>query len=462
MEEAKTFGITFKDKVGYALGDTAGLFLFSLVGTFLQMFYTDVMYIDTGKIMVLFVIARVWDAINDPIWGAFVDTRKQHKHGKFLPYMRWGSIPMAVFGALMFLKIPGLSEHQYLIYAYVTYIGYGMMYTVVNIPYGSLACVVTTDEQERSALSMYRSVGAGIGGLPGQILLPLFVYSTVITETGEKLRVLNGNSLFWGVLLLAGFCVIVYQFSCKMTKERVIAPNTQKKVNVGKTVRALLRNRPFIMLCIASMMLIAVQHYTQSLYNYLFKNYFAKPALYSLVTVFTYLPMAMLLPFLQKIVRKYGKKEVCALGMVLAAVSNLVLWLIHTHSIPVFFLFCFLSGLGMTFFVLEIWALVMDVIDYQETLSGQRDEGTSYAFFSFTRKLGQTLAGVLSTGVLGMIGYDAKNITPSAVSKMYSVATLLPFLMCLVMAVTLGFFYPLTKTKLAELHGKNDSAEASI
>ena len=412
----KTYGIGLKDKVGYALGDAAGLMTFALVGSFLQLFYTNVLYIDPKKITMLFLIARIWDAINDPMWGAIVDSRKPGKNGKFRPYLRWFSTPLALFGVLMFVKIPGLSEGQYLAFAYITYIGYGMLYTIVNIPYGSMASVITTDELERSSLSMFRSIGAGFGGIG------------------------------------------VYQLCYKMTTERVVSKPTEKKVKVSKTVKSLFKNRPFIALCIASMLLIATQQYTQTTYHYLFLNYFKKPELYSLVTVFTYLPMALLLPVLQKIVRRFGKKEACAVGMAVAFVANLVLWLIGTKSVVVFFIFCFLSGLGMTFFVLEVWALVTDVIDYQETLSGQRDEGTSYAFFSFTRKLGQTIAGVLGTGVLSLIGYDAKNITIEAVSKLYSVSTALPALMCLIMALSLGVFYPLTKKKLQQMNENKQSA----
>lgn len=455
--EGKTYGIGLKDKVGYALGDAAGLMTFALVGSFLQMFYTNVLYIDPKKITTLFLIARIWDAINDPMWGAFVDHRGGGKNGKFRPYLRWFSTPLALFGILMFVKIPGLTETQYLIYAYITYIGYGMLYTVVNIPYGSMASVITTDELERSSLSMFRSIGAGFGGVPGQILLPFFVYSTV-AATNE--RVLDGKKLLIGVAVLGVISIVIYQLCYNMTTERVVSiPNKTKKVNVGKTVKSLFKNRPFLALCLASMLLIAVQQYTQTTYNYLFLNYFQKPQLYSLVTVFTYLPMALLLPVLQKIVRRFGKKEVCAIGMVLSFAANLVLWLIHTQSVVVFFVLCFLSGLGMTFFVLEIWALVTDVIDYQEILSGQRDEGTSYAFFSFTRKLGQTIAGVLGTGVLTMINYDAKAVTAEAVQRLYTVSTALPAAMCLVMALSLGVLYPLTKKKLEEMHSSKGSIE---
>lgn len=452
LSKQATSGIKMKDKIGYALGDAAGLLTFSLIGSYLQMFYTDVLYIDPKKIMVLFIVARVWDAINDPMWGTIIDNRRPGKNGKFRPYLKWVSVPLAISAVLMFMKIPGLTENQYLVYAYITYIAYGMLYTAINIPYGSLASVITTDEMERSSLSMFRSVGAGIGGTPGQILLPLFVYSTV---AGNK--VLDGTKLFWGVFIMSAVSIVVYQLSYKFTVERVAPQAVQKNSNIGKTIKALLRNRPFIALCIASMFLICTQQYTQTIYNYLFKDYFAKPELYMLVTIFTYLPMALLLPFLQKIVRRFGKKEVCAAGMVLSTVANAVLWVTHTTSTTVFFVFCFLSGLGMTFFVLEVWALVTDVIDYQEKLSGQRDEGTSYAFFSFTRKLGQALAGVFGTGVLDLIGYDAKNVTAEATRRMYDVSTVLPAVMCLMMALILGLCYSLSKKKLAEMR-KEDNA----
>lgn len=440
-------GIKFKDKLGYALGDAGNVLTFALVGSYLQMFYTDVLYIDAGKIMVLLIAARIWDAINDPIWGSIIDLRKPGKNGKFRPYLKWLSAPLAVAAVFMFLKVPGLSENQYLVYAYITYIIYGMIYTAINIPYGSLASVITNDEMERSSLSMYRSIGAGIGGLPGQIILPLFVYSTV---AGEK--VLDGTKLFWGVFAMSILSIIFYQLSYKMTVERVEPQKLENRNSAVKTITTLFKNRPFIVLCLCSMLLIATQQYQQTIYNYLFKNYFAKPELYTLVTIFTYLPMIILIPFMQKIIKKTGKKEICAIGMAISAVANIALWFIHTKSVAVFFVFCFISGFGLTFLVLEIWALATDVIDYQETLSGQRDEGTSYAFFSFARKIGHAISGTLGTGVLKIIGYEAKNITAEASEKMYAMSTAIPALMCAIVAFLLFALYPLSKKKLKELH----------
>ena len=142
----QTHGIKAKDKIGYALGDMGGILTFSLVNSFLTMFYTDVLGIATASITVLMLVARIWDAVNDPMWGAFIDSRRPTKHGRFRPYILGASIPLAIAAFFMFFKVPGLTEKQYLIYAYVTYILYGMMYTGVNIPYGSLASVITDDE----------------------------------------------------------------------------------------------------------------------------------------------------------------------------------------------------------------------------------------------------------------------------------------------------------------------------
>ncbi|MEI6578235.1 MAG: MFS transporter, partial [Eubacteriales bacterium] len=192
--------------------------------------------------------------------------------------------------------------------------------------------------------------------------------------------------------------------------------------------------------------------YSQSIYIYLFKNYFSNPKLFSLYSVATYAPMLLLIPFMSKLVKKFGKKELCAAGMALSAASNVLLWILKVQSPFVFLSFCFVSGLGATFFILQIWALVTDVIDFQEYLSKKREEGTSYAFFSFTRKLGQTFAGVLGVFALKLISYDAKNITSDAISKMYTISTLIPALMLFIIFIILQFLYPLSKSKLKHLH----------
>lgn len=453
-----THGIKFKDKIGYAMGDMGGLLTFSLIGAFQNKFYTDVLGISPAKIVVLILVARIWDAINDPIWGAFIDSRKPTKHGRFRPYIFWFSIPLAVSATLMFTVIPNLSEAKYLLFAYITYIAYGMMYTAVNIPYGSLASVVTDDEKERSSLSMWRSIGAGVGGLPGTILLPMIVYTTTISADGTKIQTLNGTMLTICVAVLSVISVFVYFGHYKLTKERIAPPAKQKSdYNALRTIADLVKNRPFIMLCLASMLLIAFQFYYQSTYTYLFADYYHNGGLYAMVTICTYLPMAIFIPVMNKLIDKFGKKELCAYGMIFAAAANFILFFIKTNNPYVFLAFTFLSGLGQTFLVLEVWALVMDVIDYHELRTHRREEGTAYAFFSFTRKLGQTLAGVGLNALLAVIKYDAEAskagqaLPDDVLSKLYDISTLVPAIALALMALLLMFGYDLSKKRLAKM-----------
>ncbi len=458
---ALTHGITVKDKIGYALGDMGGLLTFGLISSFLNMFYTDVLHIPLAQITILMLVARVWDAINDPLWGSFVDSRKPTKRGRFRPYILGASLPLAIAAVVMFTKIPGLSTTQYLIFAYITYIFYGMMYTGTNIPYGSLASVITDDGQERSSLSMWRSIGAGFGGLPAQIILPMFVYSTL--ENGTK--VLDSNKLTLAVAVLAVLTVVIYFLHYKMTVERISLPpqQNQKDYSIFKSIGALSKNVPFIVLCVVSMLLIAFQMYTQTTYNYLLKNFYNQPGLYAFTTVCTYLPMACFLPFMGKLIRKYGKKELCSVGLAFAAVVNVGLYLLKFTALVknpyVFLALLLFSGAGQTFLVLEVWALVMDVIDYHEYLSGRREEGTAYAFYSFTRKLGQTLAGVGTNILLGVIGYnvdatETTGQTAEVVAKLYDISTLIPAIVLTVMFVLLAFCYKLSKKRLEELHAQ--------
>jgi len=162
--------------------------------------------------------------------------------------------------------------------------------------------------------------------------------------------------------------------------------------------------------------------------------------------------MALLLPFAGKLVRKYGKKELCGAGGLFSAVASFVLFFIKTSNPYVFMSFCFLNGLGMAIFILEIWALVTDVIDYQEYLTHQREEGICYSLFSFTRKLGQTFAVLFGVYALNFAHYDAKNVTAAAAARIYDVSVLVPAFFYLGIFIFLTLLYPLGKAKLKSLH----------
>ena len=455
VQHSATSGIGMRDKMGYAFADMGGVLSFGIVGAFLQMFYSDVLQIPMAQITILMLVSRIWDAVNDPLWGSIIDSRRPGKHGKFRPYLLWGAVPLAIATVLMFTKIPGLSQTQYLIYASVTYFAYDIFYTMVNIPVGSMASVITDDAIERTSLSTFRAIGGGLANLPGQVILPLFVYSVA---AGTGVKYLDGSKLLTGVLVVAGFSLIIYFFGFRMTKERLPFPKEPPKINIGKTVAALLGNRAFIALGLTAMLLLACTMYSQSANNYLFKNYYQQPELFSIVSICTYAGMALMLPFVGKLVRRFGTKNLSAAGLVIATVASLVLWLARVQNPYVYVAGSFIIGLGVSVITMELWALAADVIDYHEYRTHKREEGTAYACFSFMRKMGQTVAGSGAALALAIVGYDVQmtmEILPDNVlDGMYTIATLVPAVLYLLMFLLMAFVYPLGKKQTSVLHAR--------
>ena len=157
---AATSGIKAKDKIGYLMGDFGSLCVFGLVQSVLNIYYTDFLKISAASVLVMMIVARVWDAINDPIWGRIIDSAKPRRDGRYRHWIKIFAVPLAVSALLMFVDVRSLPIGGRIAFIYVTYILFGMLYTCINIPYGSLAQVVTSSDKERSSLSVFRSVGS--------------------------------------------------------------------------------------------------------------------------------------------------------------------------------------------------------------------------------------------------------------------------------------------------------------
>ena len=461
---ARTSGLATKDYIGYAMGDTACCLVFGLVTSFLQKFYTDIFFLDPLFIMLMFIGARVWDAINDPIMGRIADTIKISKWGRYRPWFLWAAGPLILSTVLMFIRWPGLTgDVDYVgtcIYATVTYVMFGMSYTMLQIPYGSLASVVTTDEKERTKLSVFRSIGAGVGSVPA-VLIASFCYETVgkNPETGRDIEVMQYTPIIIGVAVVAAIALGMLILAFFSNKERVIAkPTKREKGETMSIIKDLFKNRAFLSVSVASMLLLAGQMFTQSFYLYLFDDYFGKSWMNLVSTVCTYAPMAIFMFFTPKMVRKFGKKEICGVGMILAAVANLGMFALRGVDPGIlaylFMVLCFVSGMGLAFIILQVWSMATDAIDEIEIKTNRRDDGTAYSFFMFFRKLGQVIAAVAVNGALLAMNYDNTKgaiQTSENLSVMYDLATIIPAVLFGLMAVVLLVWYPLSKKKVAQL-----------
>jgi len=456
---SRTSGIGMKDKLGYALGDFASVLVFGLVQSVLQKYYTDVLGIGVVSIMVMFIVARIWDAINDPLWGRIIDSAPVWPDGRYRHWLKVFCVPVAIAAILMFVKIPGLSEKGYLAYAYVTYILFGMIYTCINIPYGSLAQVITSDDKERSSLSVFRSIGSTFGAVPAMLLISLCY---VKLEDGRS--VMSYRKIIIGVIIIAVFCVLAFLLSYSWTRERVkTKPSPKTRGETLRVVKILLRSRPFMAVSIASMLFLAAQMFSQSYYTYLFNYYFNAPGLSMLPTACQYLPVAVIMFFAGRLGNRYGRRDVCACGMLLAGVFSLVLYLMGTKNVWLYLLVCLMSGIGCAFLFLLVWSLATDAIDYNEVTHGLHDEATSYSVYTFMRKLGQTVAAVLVNMALLRIGYtdnvlNAANITEDTLKRMYADSVLIPAVLYLLVFVLLRFVYPLGKKEIAQLRVKKEEA----
>ena len=466
MEESyisRTSGIGTRDKIGYAMGDLASLLVFGLVQSVLQKYYTDILGIGVVSIMIMFIIARIWDAINDPIWGRIIDRMEPAPDGRYRRWLKTLAVPVALSAILMFVKIPGLSSGGYLAYAYVTYILFGMLYTGINIPYGSLAQVITSDDRERSSLSVFRSIGSTFGAMPAMLLIS-FCY--VKAESGAS--VMSYSKILIGTVVISVFSVLAYLLCYRWTTERVpTKPAPKEKGQTWKVIRILLRSRPYMAVCLAGMLFLAAQMFSQSYYTYLFNYYFNKPGLSMMPTVCQYLPVAVIMLFAGKLGARFGRRDVCAYGMLLAGVCNLALYLVGGTNVWMFLAVCLLSGIGNAFIFLLVWAIATDAIDYNEVKFGLHDEATSYAFFTFMRKLGQTIAAILVNLALLRIGYtdnvlNTANITDSTLNAMFTDSVLIPAVLYFLIFIILRFMYPLGKKKIDELREEKEKLLSRI
>ena len=474
---ARTSGLKAKDYTGYAMIDAAGCLVFSLVTVLLQKFYTDVFHLQPGFIMVMFIAARIWDGVNDPIMGRICDTARPSRFGRYRPWILYAAPFLALSAVLMFLRFRGIGEPgrelATCVYATATYIFFGMAYTVLQIPYGSLASVVTTDEHERNRLSVARSIGAALGSIP-VLLIASFAYADRVDAAGNKVLGENGKvvtdlqygPVIRGVIIMAACSLVMLLIAFTMNRERVkTKPQSPEKGAAWRAMGQLFRNRAFVAVSLVSMLLLSGQMFTQSFYTYLFNDYFHANWMNLATQACTYSPMLVMMFLLPKWAKRIGKKEVTSVGVAAAAAANLALFFLRGMAperlMWVFLALNFVSGCGLTTLVMQLWAMVTDSIDEIEVQTGSRDDGTAYSVFNFFRKLGQVLSAVCVNGALMGMHYKVEKgavQTTENLHTMYDLATLIPAILFGLMALILFVWYPLSSRRVTELQVRKEQS----
>lgn len=445
--DVRPFGI--RDKIGYMFGDFGNDFSFIFASSYLMVFYTKVLGLSGYAVGLLFLGARFVDAFTDVTMGRIVDHMQPAKDGRFRAWIRRMCIPVAVSSSVMYLYfVRDWAYGAKLAYVVFTYLLWSSFcYTAINIPYGSMASVISPDVKDRASLSTFRSIGASLAGLAIGVLVPLIVYETDAAGNQVVLPVRFTVTAF----VFGALAVVCYALCYALCRERVVF---HKKEKTGETawemLQSLGRNRPLLALVCAALVLLLATLMGQTMNNYLFLDYFRNAKALSLVNVVSIGGTLLLAPFISTIALKFGKKEAGAMGMLVAGVAYLALFLLRVKSIPLFMTLLFLGTLGTGLFNLIVWAFITDIIDYQEVTTGKREDGTVYAVYSFARKVGQALAGGLGGFVLTAIGYvsEAPAQTEAVAERIYTVATLVPGVCYLIVFLIIRFAYPLTKSEV--------------
>ncbi len=454
------------DKVAYAAGDFGCNMSFGLKGT-VQAFWLVYMMLETGLLSILLLLVQIWDAVNDPIIGTIIDAdRRKYKMGKFKTYIFIGACGLIVGGAAVFLPFPNSSTVVKATLFIIGYVIWDAAYTMANVPYGSMLSLVTEDPGERAQLSTWRSVGSMVGGMLPGIILPMIIWKDVFDANGEKLgQELLGDRVFFAALLMGvlgfiAFWFMIKKITIRVDENSVKTNEASEKFNVFSAFGNFLKNRPALGATIAAMgMFLGMQSATTA-NSIMFATYFKQAQLSGLVMMLGFLPMFLFMPFIKKIVNKFGKKEASVAGTIVSMVGGVVMLIFpmvpFKLALPVYMAGLVFFGLGMGVYTCVSWALMADAIDYNEWKTGKREEGTVYSLHSFFRKLSQGVGPSIVLAIMGLLGYVSDLGTTGQDPKVaYAMCWLVAglYLFSAVMQfVGIGLIYNLDKKTLAKMN----------
>ena len=449
----RKFGM--RDKVAYAAGDLGCNMSFALKGT-VQTFWLVYMMLETGLLSILLLLVQIWDAVNDPLIGSMIDNDKHnYKRGKFKQYIFVGACGLLVAGAAVFLPFPNAPVVVKAVLFVLGYIIWDAAYTVANVPYGSMLSLVTEDVGERAQLSTWRSIGSMVGNILPNIILPMLIWQKVTydgtdsflnkivipegftkeqfltnpetgkayaigekilsPETGKQVEILLGERVFWAALIMGILGFIAFMFMLKnitvrVDENSVKAGEEGEKFNVIKSFGNFLKNRPAVGATVAAMGMFLGMNSATTANTIMFATYFNMASMSGVVQMIGFLPMFIFMPFITKIVKKYGKKEASVVGTLVSLAGGVVMLIFPTISnvstaLVVYLAGLVLFGMGMGVYTCVSWALMGDAIDYNEWKFGTREEGTVYSLHSFFRKLAQGVGPSMVLLMMGALGY---------------------------------------------------------
>ena len=443
--------LSLGEKAGFACGDFASNLFFMTFTMYGLYFYTDVFGISAAVVGSIFLLARIWDALNDPIMGLVAD-RTRSKWGRFRPYLLWMAIPYGVIGFGCFL-VPDWSMGAKATYAAVTYVLFGMIYTAINLPYSGLMAVISPNSLERTKVAGFRFIGANSGGLFVALCIPLLVQFFGADDE------LHGYQVTMG--LVACLATILFFVTFATTKERVEPPVGQSS-SVLRDIADLFRNKPCFLLFLVGLLFLGSLSVHLAAVPFYFK-YYAQNS-YELFgwqlqtqeligVFFTWGTICALLGVLmtRHVVNMLGKTNAF---LILMAISSM-LWFPQYYLGPEDVSTLFVLEGFSAFFAgptpAIVFAMYADTVDYSEMKTGRRSTGLVMSFASLGMKTGWAIGGALGGWVLAWSGYiPNQGQTPEAIQGIRAMLGWIPAGMGIA-AGLLMFLHPLTDKRMKEV-----------
>ncbi len=429
--------LSFKEKLGYGLGDSASNFFFQVFNIFLLYYYTDVFGLTAAAAGTMFIVTKIIDAISDPIMGLIAD-RTNSRWGKFRPYLLWAAVPYGVCGYAMFAG-PDLSSSAKLIYAYITYSLMMLAYTAINVPYSALMGVISTSSIERTKVASYRFICAfSAAWIVGTFVTPL---KNILGAGDEEL----GFQLT--MVIFAIISIILFWITFATTKERVTP--IQEKTNIKQDLKALISNGPWIALFISAIFtLMNVATRSGSLLYY-FKYYvqddgtpifliFDKTAVFMSLGL---LAMVFGIALTRHLAVRFEKRSLLIILTLLNAISMALFYIIPPQE---YWLMVAVNCIG-SFIVgptpALVWAMYADCADYGEWKTGRRTTALVFSTVQFAQKMGLAVGAGLTGIILSLFGFIANTVqTDSSIEGIRFMFSLFPALLSVLGAIAIYFY----------------------
>jgi len=398
MEKQSAYGkLQLKEKIGYGMGDAGSCMIWSVLALYLTWFYTDVYGLSPAVVGTLFLVIRVFDAFSDPIMGAICD-RTQTRWGKFRPWLLWMALPFGL-GAILMFRTPDLSMNGKIIYAWVTYLIMSLIYTAINIPYCSVAGVITLNQKERLGCLSWRFFLNG--------LATLIVSSSILPLTDWLGNGSRASGFQLTMAIMGGAATLMFLFCFSSIKERVVSVKSGD--SLLKDLKDIAKNDQWLLM-ISITFLNVFPAFIRGAVTIYYATYVMQASV-GFITLFMALGVAcnMLGSVIAKpLTDRFDKVKLFRIINIILGILSFALWFVDPKSlVPLITLFVIINILHLIQSGPILWAMMSDVDDYGDWKFGKRMTGISFAGNLFMLKMGLAVAGAIVAWILSYTGYIA-------------------------------------------------------